>query len=51
MRIVLDAGHSGQDSGAVGNGLKEKDLTLAIIKQIGRRKTLPSPLLNKSAAC
>jgi len=32
MRIVLDAGHSGQDSGAVGNGLKEKDLTLAIIK-------------------
>lgn len=35
-RIVLDAGHGGQDSGAVGNGLKEKDLTLAIVKHIGR---------------
>ncbi|MGG6437365.1 N-acetylmuramoyl-L-alanine amidase [Saccharococcus caldoxylosilyticus] len=36
VRIVLDAGHGGQDSGAVGNGLKEKDLTLAIVKHIGR---------------
>jgi N-acetylmuramoyl-L-alanine amidase len=35
MRIVLDAGHGGQDSGAVGNGLREKDLTLKIVKQIG----------------
>lgn len=36
VRIVLDAGHGGKDSGAVGNGLKEKDLTLAIVKHIGR---------------
>jgi N-acetylmuramoyl-L-alanine amidase len=36
VRIVLDAGHGGKDSGAVGNGLKEKDLTLKIVKQIGR---------------
>ncbi|NUK29515.1 N-acetylmuramoyl-L-alanine amidase [Parageobacillus sp. VR-IP] len=35
VRIVLDAGHGGQDSGAVGNGLREKDLTLKIVKQIG----------------
>jgi len=28
--IVIDAGHGGHDSGAVGNGLKEKDLTLSI---------------------
>jgi N-acetylmuramoyl-L-alanine amidase len=35
LRIVLDAGHGGKDSGAVGNGLKEKDLTLKIVKQIG----------------
>jgi len=35
VRIVLDAGHGGKDSGAVGNGLKEKDLTLKIVKQIG----------------
>lgn len=32
--LVIDAGHGGSDSGAVGNGLKEKDLTLSIVKQI-----------------
>ena len=30
--IVLDPGHGGFDSGAVGNGAKEKDLTLKIAK-------------------
>lgn len=29
-KIVIDPGHGGKDPGAVGNGLKEKDLTLAI---------------------
>ncbi|GAA0461945.1 N-acetylmuramoyl-L-alanine amidase [Alkalibacillus silvisoli] len=29
-RIYIDAGHGGNDSGAVGNGLMEKDLTLDI---------------------
>lgn len=28
--IVIDAGHGGTDPGAVGNGLREKDLTLSI---------------------
>ena len=28
--IFLNAGHGGKDSGAVGNGFKEKDLNLAI---------------------
>lgn len=28
--IYLDAGHGGTDPGAVGNGLKEKDITLAV---------------------
>lgn len=36
MKFVLDAGHGGRDSGAVGNGLREKDLTLTIVKHIGR---------------
>jgi len=35
-KIVLDAGHGGKDPGATANGLKEKDLTLAIVKHIGR---------------
>ena len=26
--VVVDAGHGGEDPGALGNGLKEKDLTL-----------------------
>lgn len=30
MTIVLDSGHGGVDSGATGNGLKEKDYTLLI---------------------
>lgn len=30
--IVLDAGHGGSDSGATGNGYKEKDFTLSIVK-------------------
>jgi N-acetylmuramoyl-L-alanine amidase len=36
VRIVLDAGHGGKDPGAVANGMQEKDLTLAIVKHIGR---------------
>jgi N-acetylmuramoyl-L-alanine amidase len=37
LRIAVDAGHGGKDPGAVGpKGLKEKDVTLAIAKELGR---------------
>ena len=31
MKVFLSAGHGGKDPGAVGNGLREKDLNLAIM--------------------
>lgn len=34
-KVFLDAGHGGKDSGAVGNGLKEKDLNLTMAKKVG----------------
>ncbi|MEN1935949.1 N-acetylmuramoyl-L-alanine amidase [Paenibacillus sp. 102] len=34
MKLVIDAGHGGYDSGAVGNGLVEKNLTLQIAKRV-----------------
>ena len=36
-KIVIDAGHGGIDSGAVGNGIVEKDLTLKISNYIYNR--------------
>jgi len=35
-KIVLDAGHGGHDPGARGNGLREKDITLDVVKRLGR---------------
>ncbi|QGH34112.1 N-acetylmuramoyl-L-alanine amidase [Gracilibacillus salitolerans] len=34
VKIYIDPGHGGTDPGATGNGLREKDLTLAISKKI-----------------
>ncbi len=34
--VVLDAGHGGKDPGAVGNGAREKDITLAVVKRLGK---------------
>ena len=36
-KVVIDAGHGGIDSGAVGNGLEEKDLNLRAAKHIYER--------------
>lgn len=33
--IVIDAGHGGHDSGAVANGIKEKDVNLAVALKLG----------------
>lgn len=33
--VVLDAGHGGQDSGAIGFGIQEKDIDLAITLEVG----------------
>jgi N-acetylmuramoyl-L-alanine amidase len=34
--IVIDAGHGGRDAGAVANGIREKDVTLAVSLEVGR---------------
>lgn len=35
-KIVIDAGHGGQDSGALGKFSKEKDITLQVARQVGK---------------
>jgi len=35
-KIVLDAGHGGHDPGARGNGLREKEITLDVVKRLGK---------------
>ncbi|MED1787644.1 glucosaminidase domain-containing protein [Brevibacillus laterosporus] len=43
--LIIDPGHGGTDSGAVGNGLREKDLTLQIsLYQFNRFKELGLPV-------
>jgi N-acetylmuramoyl-L-alanine amidase len=36
-RVVIDAGHGGKDSGAMRNGIMEKDLTLDVAARLQRR--------------
>lgn len=37
--VFLDAGHGGKDPGATGNGIREKDIALAITLEVGRQLT------------
>lgn len=39
VKIVLDAGHGGQDGGASNGDIIEKDITLAITKKVARQLT------------
>lgn len=36
FKVVLDAGHGGKDPGAVKNGIKEKDIVLAVTLKVGK---------------
>ncbi|MDD7319286.1 MAG: N-acetylmuramoyl-L-alanine amidase [Prevotellaceae bacterium] len=36
MKIWIDAGHGGKDPGAVGGGLKEKDIALSVALKVGK---------------
>lgn len=36
FKVVLDAGHGGKDPGAVQNGIKEKDVVLAVTLKVGQ---------------
>ncbi len=36
-KVVIDAGHGGKDAGAIGSKGKEKDVTLAVALEVGKR--------------
>ncbi|NLY46751.1 MAG: N-acetylmuramoyl-L-alanine amidase [Tissierella sp.] len=36
VKVFLDPGHGGKDPGAVGNNLREKDITLAVALKVGQ---------------
>ena len=41
--VVIDAGHGGKDSGTVGNGGKEKDITLSVALLVGKKISAAHP--------
>lgn len=43
--VYIDAGHGGEDSGAVGNGLFEKDINLAVSEHVTDKLKEEEPIL------
>ncbi len=38
MKIIIDPGHGGHDSGALGpNGIRESDIVLAVTQKLGAK--------------
>lgn len=50
IKIFIDAGHGGRDSGAVGNGLQEKDIALSVAKKVGVLLGRSGVMINYSRA-
>ena len=48
MRIFIDAGHGGHDPGAVGNGMRESDITLEVAGLLGERLQQAGLLVRQS---
>lgn len=42
ITVVIDPGHGGEDAGAIENNVKEKDLTLAICREIIKQNNNPN---------
>src|SRR5690606_5404169 len=42
ITVVIDAGHGGEDNGAISGGIAEKDIVLAIAKKVKAMNTDPN---------
>ena len=47
-KVVIDAGHGGKDSGAIGNGMYEKNITLPVALKVGEILTQHKVIVNQT---